>query len=150
MLEGRAGAEIVSVRAAACVRLPEVPVKVTVDVAAAALEDAVSVVLCAVPGVRVRLAGFAVTPLGRPVIATVTAAVNPLDGVALTLTAPLPEPAVRPSVAGVKLSVKSGGGAAAATVSVSEAACVRLPEVPVKFTVDVEAVALEDAVSVVL
>jgi hypothetical protein len=150
MLDGGVAAETVSVSVAVCVRLPEVPVKLTVDVATAALDDAVSVMLCAVPGVSVRLAGFAVTPLGRPVMAMVTAAVKPLLAVALTLTAPLPEPAVRPSVDGVKLSVKSGGGAAAATVNVNVAACVRPPEVPVKLTVDVATVALDDAVSVVL
>ena len=99
------------------------------------------------PGVRVRVAGLAVTPLGRPVMAMVTGAVRPLDGVALTLTAVPAPPAVRLNVAGVRVSVKFGGGA---TVSVSEAACVRLPEVPVKLTVDVAAAALEDAVSVVL
>jgi hypothetical protein len=99
------------------------------------------------PGVRVSVAGFAVTPLGKPVIATVTGVVSPFVGLALTLTAVPVPPAVRLNVAGDRLSVKFGGGA---TVSVSGAECVRLPEVPVKLTVDVAAAALDDAVSVVL
>ena len=37
----------------------------------AAAEEAVSVMVFAVPGVRVMVAGFAVTPAGSPVIATV-------------------------------------------------------------------------------
>ena len=67
-------------------RLPELPVKVTVDVDAAAADDAVSVVLCAMPGVRLKDAGLAVTPVGSPVIATLTAAEKPPAALALTLT----------------------------------------------------------------
>jgi hypothetical protein len=47
---------------------------------------AISVTLCAVPGVRVREAGLAETPAGKPVIATATELANPLDALANTLT----------------------------------------------------------------
>jgi hypothetical protein len=46
---------------------------------AAAAEDAVSAKLCAVPGVNVSVAGFAVTPEGSPVIATITVPVKPFS-----------------------------------------------------------------------
>ena len=59
---------------------------VTVGVAAAALRAAVSVVLCAVPGVRLSVAGFAVTPVGSPEIATATAPLKELTAAAVTLT----------------------------------------------------------------
>ena len=83
---------------------------VTVAVDAAAPEDAVSVVFCAVPGVRVSVAGLAVTPAGRPVIATKTMPVKPLVGTAFTLTGwPVP-PAIIVTVAGVAVNEKSGVG----------------------------------------
>jgi hypothetical protein len=56
--------------------------------------------------------------VGRPVIVTVTGAVSPLDGLALTLMAVPVPPAVRLNVAGDRLSVKLGPGA---TVSVNVA-----------------------------
>src|ERR1700735_1148147 len=105
MLEGGAGAETVSVRAAACVRLLEVPVKFTVDVPTAALDAAVSVVLCAVPGVRVSELGLAVTPLGRPVVAHLTAAVKPLLALAVKLIADPAAPEVSIREAGEAVSV---------------------------------------------
>ena len=145
MLDGGVAAETVSVSVAVCVRLPEVPVKLTVDVATAALDDAVSVVLCAVPGVRVSVAGLAVTPVGRPVMATVTGAVSPLDGLALTLTAVPVPPAVRLSVVGASVSVKFGPGA---TVSVNVAEWTCFPEVPEKVSVALPAAADELAVMV--
>ena len=62
--------------------LPEVPVNVTVDVAATALSAAVNVVLCATPGARLNVVGFAVTPAGSPMIATVTVPANELTAAA--------------------------------------------------------------------
>ena len=52
--------------------MPDVPVRVMLAVVAATDGAAVRVMLFAVPGVSVKVAGFAVTPEGRPVIATLT------------------------------------------------------------------------------
>jgi hypothetical protein len=79
---------------------------------AAVPAEAVTVTLCAVPGVKLSVAGFTVTPVGRPVIATLTIPVKPLAGTALTLIAcPVP-PGISETLAGVALRVKSpaGGG----------------------------------------
>ena len=65
--------------------VPAVPVKVSVKLPATALAEAVTVTVCADPGVRVTVAGCAVTPVGNPVIATVTTPVNPFAGTAFTL-----------------------------------------------------------------
>jgi hypothetical protein len=55
---------------AVCVRLPDVPVSVTVDDPAAVPAGAVRVSVAAVPGVSVRGDGCAVTPAGKPAIVT--------------------------------------------------------------------------------
>jgi hypothetical protein len=81
---------------------------VIVGVAAAALIAAVRVVLCAIPGVKLSVAGFAVTPAGSPSTATETAPLNPLTPTAKTLTW-LVAPAVTVSDAGETANVKSGG-----------------------------------------
>ena len=78
---------------------------------AAAEEAAVMVVLCAVPGVRFKDAGFAVTPVGRPVIATFTVPVKPFTAVALTLIVEPAAPVVRLRAEGEAAKVKSGDGA---------------------------------------
>lgn len=93
------------------VRLPDVPVKVTVAVAAAAVGAAVITTLCAAPGVRLRVAGFAVTPEGRSVIATATVPVSELTAAAATLTGKPVEPPTTVKEAGVSVRAKSGGGA---------------------------------------
>ena len=85
----------------------------------AAVDAAVSVTFCEAPGVRVRVAGLAVTPVGRPVMATETVPVKALSAVAVTCTAEPVAPAVRLSDVGVTESEKSG---AAATVSAMSAA----------------------------
>ena len=100
--------------------LPEVPVNVTVDVAATALSAAVNVVLCATPGARLNVVGFAVTPAGSPVIATVTVPANELTAAAVTLTATPAPPATRVTEAGDRVNVKSGGGAAMVAATVAE------------------------------
>jgi hypothetical protein len=69
-----------------CVWLPEVPVSVTDTFAAGAVTAAVSVVLCAVPGVSMSVAGLAVTPVGSPEIVTVTVPLKEFKAVARTLT----------------------------------------------------------------
>lgn len=77
----------------------------------AADEAAVMIALCVVPGVRFKEAGFAVTPAGRPAMATFTVPVKPFTAVALTLSVEPAAPAVRLSEAGDTANVKSGDGA---------------------------------------
>jgi hypothetical protein len=122
-------------------------VKVTVAVPAAAVASAVRVVLCAVPGVRLNEAGLAVTPAGRPVIATATVPLKEFAAVAVTLTeAPAPPP-VSESDVGERVREKSGGGAAE-TVSATPAVWLNVPEVPVNVAVELPAVAVLPAVRV--
>jgi hypothetical protein len=87
----------------------------TMGVAASALAAAVSVVLCATPGVNVSVAGTADTPVGSPTIVTVTVPLNPLIAVAFTLTGEPIAPAVMVSDVGNTASEKStaGGGTGA-------------------------------------
>jgi hypothetical protein len=58
----------------------------TVELAEAAVVAAASVMVCAVPGVRVSVAGVVVTPGGRPVTVRATALVKEFIGVAVMLT----------------------------------------------------------------
>lgn len=111
----------VKAREAACVRLPEVPVKLTVAVAAPALDAAVKVVLCAAPGVSESVAGLAVTPLGRPVMAMATVLLKELTAVARTLTFEPLSPATSAADVGETESEKLGAGAAEmAMITVAE------------------------------
>ena len=79
------GGEMVSVTVTLWESIPEVPVKVSIVLPIVAAAEAVNVMACTVPGVRVSVAGWAVTPLGKPVIATATMLVKPFFGVALML-----------------------------------------------------------------
>ena len=88
---------------------------------AVALVAAVKVTLCATPGVRANVAGFAVTPAGRPVIATVTVPVNEFSAAAVTLTCEPTAPGVRVNDVGDADNVKSGGGTGAEMVAVMAA-----------------------------
>jgi hypothetical protein len=106
-------------------RLPEVPVTVTVDVASAAELAAVNVSVLALAV----LAGLkaAVTPVGRPETFRATVPLNPYSGftaIELVLVAP----GATLTLAGDAVRVNVGGPV---TVSVSLTALVRLPEVPV-------------------
>jgi hypothetical protein len=141
-------AETVAVTIAKWLRLPEVPVKVKVALPAEAVEAAVKVTFCAAPGVRVSIAGFAVTPSGNPLIATVTIPVKPFDGTAFTLTTCPAPPSVRAIAEGAADSEKSGVAAFAETVAVTIAEWLRLPEVPVKVRAALPAEAVEAAVKV--
>ena len=67
-------------------RLLDVPVNVTVELAVGAVSAAVRVMLCAAPGVRVRVEGVASTPAGRFVMATATVPVKDLIAFAVMLT----------------------------------------------------------------
>jgi hypothetical protein len=73
----------------------------------AADDAAVSVTVCAVPGIRVKVAGLGVTPEGRPATVTLTVPVKPFCGAAFTLIVWPAPPAVRVTVAGVDVSEKS-------------------------------------------
>lgn len=95
--------------------------KVTVNVPATALVEAVKVTLCAAPGVRVIVAGFAVTPAGRPVIATATVPANEFSAAAVMLSCEPAAPGVRVNVVGDTDNVKSGGGTGAEMVAVTAA-----------------------------
>ena len=89
------------------------PVKVTVGVADATVAAAMSVVVAegwAV--VRVRVDGFAVTPEGRPEMATAMEPLKELSAVAVTVIALLVAPALRERVVGETAREKSGGGPA--------------------------------------
>jgi hypothetical protein len=126
------------------VRLPDVPVMVTVDVPAVAVALAVSVnTLVPVVGL---VPNAAVTPLGSPDAASVTLPVNPFLSVTEMVLVPL-LPWVTVRLLGEAESVKLGD-AAALTVRAIEVVAVRLPEVPVMVTVAAPVVAVLLAVSV--
>jgi hypothetical protein len=124
------------------VKLPEVPVMVTVTVPVVALLLAASVKAL----VRVVLVGLndAVTPLGRPEATKLTLPLKPFCGVIVIVLAPL-APCVTAKLLGDAESVKFGG---AATVSERVAALDRLPDIPVTVTVAVPVAAVLLAVSV--
>jgi hypothetical protein len=83
-----AAALTVRLREVVCVKLPEVPVTVTVLVPVVAVPLAVNV------SVLVLVAGFglnvAVTPLGKPDADRFTLPVNPCEGVIAIVLVPLP------------------------------------------------------------
>ena len=79
-----------------------------------AFDAAVSVMLCGVPGVSVRVVGLAVMPVGNPLTETFTVPVKLFSAVALTEIACPGLPAVRDRLPGDAETVKSG---AAVTVS---------------------------------
>jgi hypothetical protein len=128
------------------IRLPDVPVNVTVDEADGAVSAAVRVVVCAAPGVRLSVAGFAVTPVGRPVIATITVPLKAFKGFIVTLRGEPDVPAMMVCDVGDMVSVKSGGGRV--MVSITVAVWVRAPELPVRVSVAVAAAAAAEAVMV--
>lgn len=68
-----------------------VPVNVTLPVALDAVESALSVTFCGVPGVTLTEEGEAVTPVGSPETATETEPLNELSAVAETVMSD-PEP----------------------------------------------------------
>ena len=87
--------------------MPEVPVKVIVDVPVVAVPPAVSVTVLTTPGARVRMAGLAAIPAGSPLMATVTVPLNPLMAVTLRLTVCPAPPAGIIKVAGAAAREKS-------------------------------------------
>ena len=117
-LEGEAESEKLGVAVAftvsemvvVCVRLPDVPVMVTVDVPVVAVELALKVTaLVEVVGLVPKLA---VTPEGRPEADKVTLPVNPPEGVTVIVLLPL-EPCVTVKLVGEAESEKLGDADAA-------------------------------------
>ena len=124
------------------VRLPEVPVIVTVAAPTVAVALAVKVsTLVDVVGL---VAKTAVTPVGRPDAARVTEPVNGLTSVTVIVSVPVP-PCATDSVAADRESVKLPP---VATVSAMVVDAVVVPEVPVTVTVAVPTVAVALAVKV--
>jgi len=107
---GGGSAATVSAKFAVWVKLSDVPVTVTVTFPLAAVDDAVTVTFCDVPGVSVSVDGVAVTPDGSPPIATVMLPVNPLAAVAFTATVFPEAPAVTLTVEGEAVRAKSAVG----------------------------------------
>lgn len=125
-----------------CVKLPEVPVMVTVAAPVVAVLLAVSV------KVLVELAGLglndAVTPLGRPEADKLTFPLKPFCRVIVMELVPL-VPCVTVKLLGDAESAKFGGDV---TVRAIVVVCDKLPEVPVMFTLTVPAVAVVLAANV--
>jgi hypothetical protein len=125
---------------------PAVPDRVRAALPARADEDAVIVTCWAVPGVRVSVAGVAVTPSGSPVKATATGLEKPLIALAETLIGIPAAPAVRDSEAGAVARVKSGIDAEAAVmVAETIAEWLNEPDVPERVMVALPAAAEEVA-----
>jgi len=127
------------------VKLPEMPVKVTVTVPVAAVLLAVSVsrlvlVVGFVPNV-------AVTPAGNPDAESDTLPVNPFSEVTVIVLVPPVPPCVTVTLAGEGDRLKFGV-AAAFTVNETVVVCVKFPETPVIVTEVVPVVAVLLAVSV--
>jgi hypothetical protein len=120
------------------VKVPDVPVMVTVAVPTVAVALAVKVsALVAVVG----LVPYAtVTPLGRPVAARVTLPVNPPASVTVMVSvAVLPSVTAKVEAEGASLKL---GTTAVTTVSAIVVVAVSVPEVPVIVTVELPAVAV--------
>jgi hypothetical protein len=127
-----------------CVRLPDVPVTVTLNVPVLAVLPAVNV------NVLVPVAGSglndAVTPPGKPEADKVTLLLNPFDGVIVIVVAAwLPCPTVTLPGDADKLKF---GAAEVLTVRLTEVVCIRLPDVPVTVTLNVPVLAVLPAVNV--
>jgi hypothetical protein len=135
-------ARIVRLIVAVRVRLPDVPVMVTVEfpgLAEAVAESLTTAVEGVIPALNV-----ATTPLGTPETVTVTVPENPFCGVSVIVLLP-DVPGAMLSVVGEAVKVNDGGGT---IVSVTAVFALRLPEAPAIVTVAVPAGALELAVKV--
>jgi hypothetical protein len=127
--------------------LPEAPVNVTVEVPATAAGVAVRIMLCGVPGARGGVEGFAVTPVGRPVMATSTVLIKELIGLAVIVTCDPAAPMVMESAVGESVRVKSGGGE---MVAVMVVVWESIPEVPVRVSITLPIMAAEEADNVMV
>jgi len=111
---GGGAAVTLSVKLVVCEIEPDVPMRVIVLELAGTVGAAVSVMVWGAPGLRIKDAGFAVMPAGKPERATATEALKPLIPVVVAETCGLSTPAVRAPAAGVADSEKSATGAVAA------------------------------------
>lgn len=123
-------------------RLPDLPVRVTVDGPVAA--DAVTVSVSATLAGVGPLPNDPRTPEGRPDMLTVTEPVNPFSGVNVRMLFPV-APCAMLRDAGEAASMKVG---AAATVNAIVVVSVRLPDLPVIVIVEVPAAAVLAAANV--
>jgi hypothetical protein len=141
---GVATAFTVRVTVVLWLKLPDVPVIVTVAVPVVAVPLAVSVKVL----LPVVLAGLklAVTPEGKPEADRLTLPLKPFTGLTVMVLVPLP-PWVTETLVGEADRLKSGVGAAF-TVRVTVVVWLKLPDVPVIVTVAVPVVAVPLAVSV--
>jgi hypothetical protein len=118
------------------VRLPLVPVIVSVDVPTGVVPLVVTVNVDVPDPVTVAGEKLAVAPVGIPLALNVTTPLNPFNAPTLVVyVAAFPSTTV--SVAGVTPRLKFGGGGTAVTVRLTFAVCTRLPLVPVIVSVDV-------------
>ena len=108
--EKSGGGAMVAVTEDVCESAPEVPVRVMVALPLAVAGTAEMVTVCGVPGVSMNEEGCAVTPVGRPEMATAMVPVKPFAAVALTLTCCGVAPGTSVMVAGVEEREKSAGG----------------------------------------
>jgi hypothetical protein len=137
------GGVTVKLIVAVCTKLPDVPVMVTVAGPVVALPLAVNVTTL------VMVAGFvpitAVTPVGKPVAASVTLPLKPPVPTIRIVLIPLGPPWVMLTLDGSAERLKFGG---ALTVSDTMVVCVKLPETPVIVTEAAPIVAVPLAVNV--
>jgi hypothetical protein len=138
----KSGAATVSPTVVVWLRLPLVPVIVTVADPRVAVLLAVRVRLVLLPVVGVGL-NAAVTPVGKPLAVKATLPVKPPVRVMVIVLLPLP-PRAMLTLAGLADSEKSG----AATVKLIVVVCVSPPPVAVIVTVAAPSVAVLDAASV--
>jgi hypothetical protein len=130
-----------------------VPAKLALTgvVVAGASFAAVNVIVVGLFGVTVMVDGDTVTPVGRPLTATMIVPLKSPSAVLLSFTCAL-APGVNVNVLGAAVSVKStpGGGfttVVAVTVSATEVFALTLPDAPYTFTVLVPTAAPAAAVS---
>jgi hypothetical protein len=87
--------------------VPDVAVSVAVPLSPTVFCAAAKVTVAEPPGIKVRFAGVAVTPIGKPLIASAIEPEKPSDAAAVTWTGTL-APAVRATFEGESVSAKSG------------------------------------------
>jgi len=133
---------MVSAMVVLLVSAPDVPVIVTLVVAAAAVLAAVKVTALVRAGVIALK--VAVTPAGNAEAASAAVLLKPFRALIATVLTPL-APALKLTLAGVAESVKLAGGA---TVMAIAAVLVVVPDVPVTVTMEAPGAALAAAFSV--
>src|SRR5712691_3549200 len=137
----RAGALTVRLTVVVWLKVPEVPVMVTVDVPVIAVLLAVSVMMLP--------AKDEVTPLGRPEAAKATLPMKPFRFVTVMVLVPL-APCITVRLVGEADRLKFGTRAGALTVRLTVVVWLKVPEVPVMVTVDVPVIAEVLAASVMM